>query len=72
MLICRFGIDEKRKTTLSQMRLQSRWDRVFFLFSSTPNLQIRTFFDTADIRINEHGVIRMINDVSWLCLWWFF
>ena len=23
MLICRFGIDEKRKTTLSQMRLGS-------------------------------------------------
>ena len=37
MLICRFGIDEKRKTTLSQMRLQSRWDRVVFLFSDYSN-----------------------------------
>ena len=32
----------KRNNTLSQMRLQSRWGRVFFLFSSTPNLQIRS------------------------------
>ena len=41
---------------------------IFFFFRLLANLQIRNFFDTADIRINEHGVIRMINDVSWFCL----
>ena len=33
-------IVRKRNNTIFQMRLQSRWDRVFFLFSSISNLQI--------------------------------
>ena len=37
MLICRFGIDEKKKKCPIP-------DAAFFLFSSTPNLQIRIVF----------------------------
>ena len=33
LLICRFGVDEKRKTTLSHLLCSRIWDRVVFLFS---------------------------------------